>query len=87
MTSELTKPTQTCARCGGKGRQIDQVKFGQEMRDLREAKRIKLSWVAAKLGFSPAYISDLEKGKRAWNPRLISSFKSAVMSTMVDKST
>lgn len=52
--------------------------MGRELRELRVARKITLGKVAARMKFTPAYISDLERGKRNWNNDLIAQFKKAV---------
>jgi transcriptional regulator with XRE-family HTH domain len=38
--------------------------FGQFIRDIRESKGISLRFLAGHIGIAPAYMSDIEKGKR-----------------------
>lgn len=69
--------TKQCDKCNGTGRVIDQVEFGNSMRQMREKREVSLSNVAIAMGFSKAYISDLELGRRGWNMTLIQAFKEA----------
>jgi transcriptional regulator with XRE-family HTH domain len=57
---------------------IDQVEQGRRLRALRKAANKGLREVAAIIGYSPAYLSDLELGRRQWNEYLIERFKQAV---------
>lgn len=70
--------TRNCRYCSGTGKEIDSVSVGNEMLALRKAKDVKQCNVAEFMGYSAAYISDLEKGKRGWSDRLIASYKSAI---------
>lgn len=72
-TSELVRETlQTCPTalgpmCGGKGEILDDIPIGDATRKLRIVQNLSLRTVAKRLGFSAAYISDLENGRRSWN--------------------
>ena len=52
--------------------------YGAEMLALRLSKGVKQAALADKMGFSAAYISDLEKGKRNWTDRLTGIYKTAL---------
>lgn len=67
-----------CEKCGGTGKVDDPRIVGRDMRALREKRGKSLRAVAALMDFSPAYLSDLENGRRAWNHNLITSFTIAV---------
>ena len=54
----------------GHGARADPVSIGQAMRRLREGRGLTLRAMADRLGYSPAYISDLELGRRRWSPLL-----------------
>lgn len=44
---------------------MDKTKaFGQYMNDVRYGKRVTLTELSMKIGFTPPYISDIEKGRR-----------------------
>ena len=51
---------------------------GAAMKAKREKAGKKAYWVADRLGFSGAYISDLELGKRHWTPLLIEWYEKAI---------
>lgn len=58
---------ETCHRCGGSGVEPrDPREEGAEMRAAREARRIGLREMARRLNVTAAYVSDLERGRRAW---------------------
>jgi len=64
-----------CPKCGGTGRVVDDTILGAELRQLREAKDRSLRSVAAGLKLSPAYISDLEHGRRSWSGTLEANYR------------
>lgn len=54
---------------------LDPKDFGQYLRSLRKAKRLTIDEVAAELGVSNAYISQIETGKRGIpSPELLKQF-------------
>lgn len=55
-----------CETCNGTGQVLDDTKVGAEHRVLREYLGISLRALAREIGWSPAYLSDLERGKRRW---------------------
>lgn len=57
---------------------IDNLTTGDNARRLRQAKGKSLRTVASKLKFSPAYLSDLERGRRGWNEILLERFERAL---------
>jgi len=57
---------------------IDHEETGSRARALRLKKKRSLRWTATKLGFSPAFLSDLERGRRNWNARLLKRFERAL---------
>ncbi len=70
--------TRPCSHCGGSGREVDPKAVGQQMRDLREKAGHSLRFVSRAMGIKPPYLSDLERGNRAFNEGLIASFKEAL---------
>ena len=48
----------------GTGRELDWVDFGRRVRRKREGMGLGLREVARRAGCSPAYLSDLEHGRR-----------------------
>ncbi len=48
------------------------------MRSLRELAGISLRDAAKRLGLSAPYVSDLERGRRAWNADLEKRYRKAV---------
>lgn len=64
-----------CHCCGGTGEEMDHAEIGVRMRKLREARGISLRSLASRLRFTPAYLSDLENGKRNWRDELINCYE------------
>lgn len=48
------------------------------MRAMRKASNKSLRQVARVIGLSPAYVSDLELGRRGWADSLVERYKKAV---------
>mgnify|MGYP001612440147 CR=1 FL=1 len=48
------------------------------MRALREAAGIMQKTIARSMGFTPPYVSGLEKGNRKWSESLIIAYKRAI---------
>ncbi len=48
-------------------RVIDHARAGQIFRTARQRAKISLNKTADKLNISPGYLSELERGTRAWN--------------------
>lgn len=55
-----------CTRCNGSGIEADWLNIGAGMRARREKLGIGLNSLARQLGLTPAYLSDMERGRRAW---------------------
>lgn len=68
----------TCPRCNGTGRLADDKLTGAKMRSMREAKTLTLREVARRMGFSPAYVCDLELGRRIWNTKVTELYLTAL---------
>ena len=64
-----------CRCCGGTGDEIDNVAVGIDMRWKRKASGMSLRAMANGLGFTSAYLSDLENGKRNWRKSLIDYYE------------
>lgn len=69
---------QVCQNCQGTGKTLDNHAVGCELRRLRLKAGVRLRGIAAQLGFSPAFISDLERGNRTWNEDKIKAYKKAL---------
>jgi len=67
-----------CPKCDGKGEIKDPAETGRQMRALRKAAGKGLRQIAGAMDFSPAYVSDLELGRRGWSEELIERYKKAV---------
>ena len=70
--------TKSCRCCAGSGRELDDVETGAALRALREKAGIRQKTIAHSMGFTPPYISGLEKGDRHWSPSLIQAYKRAI---------
>lgn len=70
--------TNPCECCHGTGVQVDQRELGDSLRQKREAAHISLRSMAADLGISAPYLSDLERGHRHWSPALRARFEKAL---------
>lgn len=55
-----------CPHCGGTGRVPDPRNTGDLLRKARERKGLGLREFAERVGCSPAYVCDLEHGRRAF---------------------
>lgn len=58
--------TLPCAHCDGTGRVPDWRELGRLVRGARLKRGLRLREAARQLKVSPAYLSDLERGARAW---------------------
>lgn len=67
-----------CEHCAGTGKQIDQRELGESLRAYRMSAGKTLGDVASALGFSKAYICDLELGRRDWRKDLVVRYRRAV---------
>jgi len=56
-----------CKRCNGTGLEPDPSEVGKRMRHMREKAGISLRDAADKMGVSAAYLSDMERGNRAFS--------------------
>jgi predicted transcriptional regulator len=59
-------------------REVDNEATGKAAKKFRELHRMSQAKIARKMGFTPPYICDLEKGRRQWTPELVESYKKAV---------
>jgi ribosome-binding protein aMBF1 (putative translation factor) len=59
-------PDLECPRCGGSGRIANPAATGAMVRGAREKMGLTLREAARRMGISAAYLSDLERGNRAW---------------------
>ncbi len=60
--------------------QPDHIATGQSARNERKKAGFSLRKVASAMNVSPPYLSDLERGNRAWSLKLSSDFNSALTS-------
>lgn len=72
------KGTKECPRCGGTGFVADPAYHGKEARARRKQAGLSLREVARRMGFSVAYVSDLELGRRGWNDGLMKRYVNAL---------
>jgi len=49
--------------------QIDQLEAAKTIRDMREKAGMSLRRLAKELGFSAAFVSDMELNRRNWSPK------------------
>lgn len=75
MTIEIK--TVTCGKCGGSG-ELPAADTGRRLRKLRDEYGVPLQRVADSMGYSRAYLNDLEKDKRKWSKRLLDSYVEAL---------
>lgn len=68
----------TCPHCGGSGKCLDDKRVGRHLRDARTGRQITLREVARRMGFSAAYLSDLELGRRGWDAELVKNYFAAI---------
>lgn len=57
---------------------IDSGPTGKKARALRIDAGITLRKFAERMGFTPAYVSDLELGRRAWSERMVDKYERAL---------
>lgn len=69
--------TLVCPRCLGSGILPDPRVLGAEMREYRKRLNKSGTSVAAEMGITKGYLSDLELGKREWSTKLVKRFKEA----------
>lgn len=67
-----------CKYCDGTGKQISQKALGESLRSEREATGISVRTMACWLNISAPYLSDLERGNRAWHTERINKYRSIV---------
>lgn len=72
MSDAIRKP---CPHCGGTGEVWYDERAGALLRGMRERTGLTAKDVAARLGISPQYLSDLERGRRRWTPALVGAFQ------------
>ncbi len=70
---KLTKP---CRHCKGTGREQDQVAVGAACRKRRGS--LTLTEIAKRMNRSIGYISDLEHGRKNWNPGITAAYENAL---------
>jgi len=57
---------------------IDHIEAGRRIRDLREKSGMSLRRLAKEMGFTPPFISDLERGRRNWTPENFNKAKEII---------
>lgn len=69
-----------CPHCQGTGRAgaFDDATIGLSVSAIRRRHDLTAKDVATVLGCSPQYLSDLERGRRAWSLDLVRRYKQAV---------
>lgn len=56
----------------------DHARIGAEMREARQKAKISGRQIAARMKLSPAYVSDLELGRRCWTPEKLRWYRDAL---------
>lgn len=67
-----------CEHCNGTGKVFDDAAVGEEMRRMREDAGVSLREMARYLSLSPAYVSDLELGRRRWSTAKVVAYQGAL---------
>lgn len=57
---------------------VDNIATGALARTCRKERKLSLRTVAKRLKLTPAYVSDLELGRRGWREELIEQFRDAL---------
>ncbi len=81
MTDDPRLPelTAICPHCEGAGKVFaDHAAVGASQRRRREAKGLEAKELAARMGISAQYLSDLERGKRPWSLSLVRRYWAAL---------
>lgn len=71
-------PTKNCQACGGTGKEINHWELGKLMRVKREKAGVGLRQISRAMHYSAPFISDIERGQRRWNVRLIEEYELAL---------
>jgi len=77
----MKTPTIPCCHCKGTGREPDQVAIGAVFRKQRGS--LSLTEVAKRMNRSIGYISDLEHGRKNWNPGITAAYENALKDEFV----
>lgn len=67
-----------CPHCNGTGKIPDDRDMGARKRAERVEAGVSLRMMAYRMGVSPAYLSDLELGRRRWGAKQIERFADAL---------
>jgi predicted transcriptional regulator len=68
-----------CPHCGGKGKIESDGSVGLRWRKRRLSSGLSLRRLAYYMQISPAYLSDLELGRRGWNTGLERRYERALL--------
>ena len=69
--------TKSCRCCDGSGKQYDHRSVGREMTAYRKSENVSQVQVAKRMGYTTAFICDLEHGRRNWRTDLIEAYRKA----------
>ena len=69
--------TRPCHRCQGTGKLLDPHGVARTLQEIRVRKGYNKTQIARKMGFTTAYICDLEKGIRDWRQELVERYLEA----------
>jgi ribosome-binding protein aMBF1 (putative translation factor) len=67
-----------CERCLGTGVEPDNKDIGSFFRSRRERANLSLRALAEKLGISPSFLSQLERGDRRWTRDVVRKCDEAI---------
>lgn len=70
--------TVPCPNCKGSGLVPDMKEIAAELARQRKEARVTLREVAALMGLSVGYISDLEHARKKWTPRKVNFYLAAI---------
>ena len=59
-------------------KEVDNFETGFRARQLRYEHHLSLREVARRLGWSAAYVSDLERGRRGWKPETAKKYERVI---------
>lgn len=64
-----------CPKCGGTGKIPDPVSQGEYLRNIRNSAGCSMRELAKMIGFSVAYLCDLENGRRRVTDKIIAEYE------------
>jgi hypothetical protein len=73
----MSKP-KACRCCEGSGEEKDHAAIGAALRSDRKKRKVSMSKVAIRMGFSIPYLYDLEYGRRNWTDAKVTAYRKAI---------